>query len=59
MYTSCLHGIYPGKMSTFPELGPGHYLKYHLQLKTKERCLETLCRGPIKGAYKEKHRKQG
>ena len=35
MYTSCIHGRYLGKL--IPWIGPSHQLKYHLQLKTKER----------------------
>lgn len=40
MFTSCIHGKYPGEMSNslkWPQDGLGYHLKYYLPLKTKEK----------------------
>lgn len=54
IYSSCIHGRDPGKLSNF-EMAQGQHLKYCLQLKTKE----DGGRGAVLGGNQEKHNKQG
>ena len=55
MYTFCIHGRYPGKLSN-PHKWPNH-LKYHLQLKSKEDV--GAGGGTVMGGDEEKPSKQG
>lgn len=58
MYTFCIPGRYPEKLSKITPNGPTNCLKYPLQLKTKEDS-GVAGREPVMGGCQAKHSNKG